>query len=137
MIYSSITTSIVISLLWKRKKQNYALLVILVFAIFGASFLFAMNVNTLTLWGNGSVTLPKRWRDQYPTKVFLAEETSDGYLLIKPVVPIEYYERDNGSFGLHFPTGMEAGELLRRMREADKKIHGEKKTTKRVRRHSP
>lgn len=71
-----------------------------------------MNATTLNLWGNGAVTLPKEWRDRYPTKNFLAIEDDSGNLVIKPIVEVEYYESEKG-FGLKFPTGIEAGELLK------------------------
>jgi len=81
-----------------------------------------MNPQTLTLWANGAVTLPKEWREQYPTSLFLVEETADGNLLIKPILDSVYYEEKDGSFGVRFPTGMEAGELLKRMKKARGKV---------------
>lgn len=64
--------------------------------------------------------MPKKWRDQFQTKNFLAVETKEG-LLIKPITEIEYYE-DEGGFGLRFPKGIEAGKLARMMKVANKKI---------------
>lgn len=66
---------------------------------------------TLKLWENGAITLPKEWRRRYPTKHFLAEEDERGNLIIKPIVDSQYYEMPDGSFGLTFPTGIEAGKL--------------------------
>ena len=80
-----------------------------------------MNSQTLTLWENGAVTLPKEWREQYPTSLFLVEETVDGNLLIKPILDTVYYEEKDGSFGVRFPTGMESGELLKRIRKGKRK----------------
>jgi hypothetical protein len=37
------------------------------------------------MWGQGAVTLPKKWRSQFDTKHFLAMETSEG-LLIQPIL---------------------------------------------------
>ncbi|MBU0459064.1 AbrB/MazE/SpoVT family DNA-binding domain-containing protein [Patescibacteria group bacterium] len=72
-----------------------------------------MISETLNLWDNGAVTLPKEWREKYGTKHFLAKENSKGYLVIMPILDVEYYEDDDGSFGLRFPTGIEMGELIK------------------------
>lgn len=85
-----------------------------------------MVSKALTLWPNGVVTLPKEWRERYGTKHFLAKETKEGYLVIMPILDVEYWEKKDGSFGLHFPHGIEAGELRRLMDEAGEKIHGKK-----------
>ena len=101
-----------------------------------------MTAKTLSLWGNGAVTLPKEWRDQYPTKHFIAEQTSKG-LLIKPIMSdesgedddVEFWEKSDGSFGLHFPKGMDMKEILRRWDKAMKNIElmKAKKSTARIR----
>jgi len=39
----------------------------------------------LKMFNSGQVTLPKKWREQYDTHSFIAEETSEG-LLIKPIL---------------------------------------------------
>lgn len=75
---------------------------------------------TLNMWGNGAVTLPKRWREQFPTKHFMAVATPEG-LLIKPILDVEYYEDERG-FGLRFPMGIQASELLNMMEEAEENI---------------
>ncbi len=93
-----------------------------------------MISQTLSLWGNGAVTLPKVWRDQFPTKHFIAVETPEG-LLIKPIVEIEYYEKADGSFGLNFPTGIEAGQLLKLFQEAEKKLSRKPAARKQRRSH--
>ncbi len=77
---------------------------------------------TLTLWDNGAVTLPKEWREKYGTRHFIARENERGYLVIMPILDVEYWEKKDGSFGLHFPTGIEAGELLKIWDETEKKI---------------
>jgi len=89
-----------------------------------------MTSETLTLWENGAVTLPKEWRERYGTKHFMAKENDQGYLVIMPIIDVEYYEEKNGSFGLRFPTGIEAGELLKLMKQADKDIRNERRTKK-------
>ncbi|MDD5103547.1 MAG: AbrB/MazE/SpoVT family DNA-binding domain-containing protein [Candidatus Peribacteraceae bacterium] len=81
---------------------------------------------TLTLWGNGAVTLPKEWREQYGTKHFMAIETSAG-LLIRPILEVEYYENSPTDFGLHFPMGMEPQRFLKLMDAAEKELKTEKR----------
>ncbi len=34
-----------------------------------------------------------------------------------------YYEFDENNFGINFPTGIEAGELSDRLKEANYKVH--------------
>ncbi len=89
-----------------------------------------MTTKTLSLWGNGAVTLPKEWRDKNPTKHFLAVMTADG-LLIKPILTsetkIEYYEKKDGSFGLNFPNGIDAEELLSLWDSTSEKVRGKKR----------
>jgi len=91
-----------------------------------------MISETLNLWENGAVTLPKEWRERYGTKHFLAKENEKGYLVIMPIMDIEYYEEDNGTFGLRFPTGIEASELLSLMQEAHEKLLIEEKSKKKM-----
>ena len=44
-----------------------------------------MQSYTLKSFNSGQVTLPKKWRDQFDTSLFIAEETKEG-LLIKPIL---------------------------------------------------
>jgi hypothetical protein len=88
-----------------------------------------MNTETLRLWGKGTITLPKEWREQFPTKNFLAVVTPEG-LLIKPILQIEYYEHGPDNFGLRFPFGIEAGKLLELLETADDRLR--RKTRKRI-----
>lgn len=80
-----------------------------------------MISQALSMWGNGAVTLPKKWREQFPTTNFMAQEVPHG-LLIKPILDVEYWEKSDGSFGLHFPKGIEAGKLAELMRIAIRDI---------------
>ena len=89
-----------------------------------------MHSVPLMLWGQGAVTLPKQWRDQFPTKHFLAVQTPDG-LLIKPIVEMEYYEKSPTDFGVRFPMGIDAGDLHERVKAINTKLRKEAKTTKR------
>lgn len=95
-----------------------------------------MVSKTLSLWENGAVTLPKAWLKKYGTKHFLAKENEKGYLVIMPILDMEYYEEKDGSFGLRFPTGIEADELLALMKEANKKIDAREKNRKKKSRPS-
>ena len=92
-----------------------------------------MISTTLCMWGNGAVTLPKKWRDRFPTKNFLAQEDASGNLVIKPAEDTIYYERNDGSYGLHFPRGIEAGEFLERLKKAHAKITAEEAEAKKSR----
>jgi bifunctional DNA-binding transcriptional regulator/antitoxin component of YhaV-PrlF toxin-antitoxin module len=74
----------------------------------------------LKQFGKGQVTLPKKWRDQFDTDYFLAEETPQG-LLIKPLVESVYYENEE-EFGLNFPTGIPASVLLKKLKAANEKL---------------
>ena len=80
-----------------------------------------MISTTLSLWGKGAVTLPKKWRDRFQTKNFLAEEDAGGNLVIKPLEDVIYYEK-NGRIGLHFPRGMDGHEFLARLKKAEKSL---------------
>ncbi|PTT75195.1 MULTISPECIES: AbrB/MazE/SpoVT family DNA-binding domain-containing protein [unclassified Chryseobacterium] len=48
-------------------------------------FINSMKSYTLKSFNSGQVTLPKKWRDQFDTDLFIAEETKEG-LLIKPIL---------------------------------------------------
>ena len=80
---------------------------------------------TMKLFNTGQVTLPKKWRDKYPTKHFIAKEVSNG-LLIQPIEPdvvkddVVYYESKDG-FGIYSEKGFDGPELLQKIL----KIHGQ------------
>lgn len=93
-----------------------------------------MNSVPLTLWGQGAVTLPKAWRDQFDTKHFMAVVTPDG-LLIKPIVFTEYYEKSPTHVGVRFPMGIGVGELYERVKKINAKLNREERATKRRRAH--
>ena len=102
------------------------MLVFLFFDILGLFPILPMVSETLSMWGNGAVTLPKKWRDQFQTKHFMAKETAQG-LLIRPILDAEYYELADGTVGVRFPMGIEAGELARRIEKIDRKIRKEER----------
>ena len=39
-------------------------------------------ISILKEFGKGQVTLPKKWRDKFSTKVYMAKETSQGLLIV-------------------------------------------------------
>ena len=80
-----------------------------------------MNSTAITLRPNGSMTLPKKMRSKYNTMHYIAMEVPEGVLL-KPVEEIQYYEEADGSFGLRFPMGIEAGKLASMMKKANKQM---------------
>lgn len=81
-----------------------------------------MASEMLNLWGNGSVTLPKKWRERYKTKHFMARENERGNLEIIPIVDVEYVEDGKGNYGLRFPLGIEAGKLKNILEEEDSRL---------------
>jgi hypothetical protein len=78
-------------------------------------------VTSLKLFGKGQVTLPKTWRDQYDTDIFLAEEVPQG-LLIRPVVESAYYEMGDQYFGINFPVGRSASTVLADLKKANARL---------------
>lgn len=88
-----------------------------------------MISETGNLWSNGVITLPKKWRDRWETKLFLMEENNMGHLVIKPILTddIVYYE-DKEGFGLHFPRGIPAETLYQEMKNSYDKLYNKKKS---------
>lgn len=81
-------------------------------------------MNTFTtakIFGTGQITLPKQWRIKMKTVNVVIEEVPQG-LLIKPLLPSLYYEIDENNFGINFPTGIEAGELAAKLKQANGKL---------------
>jgi bifunctional DNA-binding transcriptional regulator/antitoxin component of YhaV-PrlF toxin-antitoxin module len=39
-------------------------------------------ISILKEFGRGQITLPKKWRDRFDTKVYIAKETSQGLLIV-------------------------------------------------------
>lgn len=68
--------------------------------------------HTLKLFNTWQVTLPKRWRDKYNTKSFMAEET-ENWLLIKPIIKdnIVYYESKDW-FGIYSESWIDPEEII-------------------------
>ena len=84
-----------------------------------------MILGTLKSWGKGAVTLPKKWREKYETKHYMAREAENGDLVISPI-EVEYREdKIAGNFGLHFPKGIPMSQFIKIMDEFGRKEHGE------------
>lgn len=79
-----------------------------------------MKFHTLSLFNTGQITLPKKWRDQFDTHQFLAQETADG-LLIKPIFPVdevvEYCNEEEE--GIFFPKGIDPQVLIDKIADID------------------
>lgn len=80
-----------------------------------------ITLATAKIFGTGQITLPKKWRDKVQTENVIIEEVPQG-LLIKPLLPTLYYEVDDYNFGINFPTGIEAKELAKKLKEANAKL---------------
>ena len=89
-----------------------------------------MYSTTITLRPNGSMTLPKKLRTKHQTIHYIAMEVPEGVLL-KPIEEIQYYEKKDGTVGVHFPYGIEAGRLAKMMRTAINELDQERAVAKR------
>ncbi|MBI1934399.1 hypothetical protein HYS30_01905 [Candidatus Peregrinibacteria bacterium] len=90
-----------------------------------------MFSTAITLRPNGSMTLPKKIRDEFPTAHFIVMKVEGGVFLRPVREEIEYYAKDNGTVGLHFPYGIEAGKLADMFEETIEKIDKGERVKKR------
>ncbi len=77
-------------------------------------------VYTLKVFNTGQITLPKRWRDKFDTKNFIAEETKQG-LLIKPIETKNdtvYYENNEG-FWIYSDKWINPEDIISKIKELD------------------
>ncbi|MBI5793906.1 hypothetical protein HZA87_02345 [Candidatus Uhrbacteria bacterium] len=88
-----------------------------------------MISETGSMWGNGAITLPKKWRTKFKTRHFMFIEVSEG-LLVKPIEEIEYYEQKDGTVGLRFPGGIEMHDFLDLFKKASREV-AEEESSKR------
>ncbi len=74
---------------------------------------------TLKSFNTGQVTLPKKWREQYSTKNFIATETENG-LLIQPLEVSSdetvYYENEKG-FWVYCESGMDPNDIIKKIKK--------------------
>ncbi|MCP4523016.1 MAG: AbrB/MazE/SpoVT family DNA-binding domain-containing protein [Candidatus Gracilibacteria bacterium] len=71
---------------------------------------------TLKSFNTGQVTLPKKWREQFHTKNFIATETKKG-LLIQPIedkTDSVYYENKQG-FGIYSESGINPDDIIHKI----------------------
>lgn len=78
-------------------------------------------MNTSKIFGTGQITLPHKWRKRVNAKHVIIEEVPQG-LLIRPLVPTLYYEPNEATFGLNFPTGIEAGKLAADLKKVNERL---------------
>jgi bifunctional DNA-binding transcriptional regulator/antitoxin component of YhaV-PrlF toxin-antitoxin module len=71
---------------------------------------------TLKVFNTGQITLPKKWREKFSTKNFIARETKEG-LLIQPIQDdwVAYYEDKNG-FGIYSEWGIDPEALIKKIK---------------------
>lgn len=72
---------------------------------------------TLKSFNTGQVTLPKKWRDKFETRNFIATETEEG-LLIKPINDTEtvYYE-NNEWFWIYSESWVSPDEIISKIKK--------------------
>lgn len=92
--------------------------------------LLIMTSTPVTIRSNGSMTLPKKLRDEFQTVHFMAMKVDDGVLLRPIREEIEYYEEKDGSFGVRFPKGIEMNRLLVMIKEANATLDREEAARK-------
>jgi len=75
---------------------------------------------TLKLFNTWQITLPKKWRENFSTKNFIAEETEEG-LLIKPILPEKksktYYYDNKEWFGIYNEDWIDTDDLISKIKE--------------------
>lgn len=76
-----------------------------------------MNTYTLKLFNTGQITIPKKWREKFNTKNFMAKETKDG-LLIQPINDKKtiYFEEKNG-FGIYSEDALPVDNIVNKIDE--------------------
>ncbi len=76
-----------------------------------------MESFTLNLFNTWQVTLPKKWRDKFDTKKFIATETTQ-WLVIRPLLDEQavYYENSEG-FGVYCENGMNPEEFISKIKQ--------------------
>ncbi len=72
---------------------------------------------TLKSFNTWQITLPKKWREQFKTKNFIATETKNG-LLITPLEQksdVVYYENQEG-FWIYSEAGISPEEIINKIK---------------------
>ena len=76
--------------------------------------------HTLKLFNTWQITLPKKWREKFSTKNFIAEET-ENWLLIKPILSEEksktYYYNNDEWFGIFNENWIDSGDLISKIKK--------------------
>ena len=77
-----------------------------------------MSSYTLNLFNTWQVTLPKKWRERYKTKRFIAKDTKYG-LIIKPILEADdtvFYENDDW-FWIYSSSWINPEEIISRIKK--------------------
>jgi bifunctional DNA-binding transcriptional regulator/antitoxin component of YhaV-PrlF toxin-antitoxin module len=82
-----------------------------------------MNTTIIKSFGSGQITIPKAWRERIKApayRAFIKGKT----ITLSPIKEeddygVKYYENKEG-FGLRFSKGIPTGELLKRLKAADR-----------------
>ena len=82
-----------------------------------------METTIIKQFGSGQITIPKEWRKKIKAHNFRAS-IKGRVVTLSPLdekddYNVKYYEDEKG-FGLRFPKGIPTGELLKRLRTADR-----------------
>lgn len=74
----------------------------------------------LTVFGRGQVTLPKKMRDKFKTRHYIAQDTKDG-ILIRPLYMEQqvHFKEGKGEISLSFTPPVDAETLLTDLRKAN------------------
>lgn len=67
----------------KRFKKSLAFIISSIYSNYRNVVFYTFSMITiLKEFGRGQVTLPKKWRERFNTKVYIAKETSQGLLIM-------------------------------------------------------
>jgi len=77
-----------------------------------------MTPYTLNSFNTGQITLPKKWREQFDTKKFIAKETPQ-WLVIQPLFDKDdtvFYENSEW-FGIYSDTWMDPEQIISKIKK--------------------
>ena len=76
--------------------------------------------HTLKLFNTGQITLPKKWREQFDTQNFIAEE-KENWLLIKPILSEKksktYFYDNKQWFGIFNENWIDSDDLISKIKK--------------------
>jgi len=77
-----------------------------------------MSSYILNLFNTGQVTLPKKWRENYDTKKFIAKESPE-WLIIQPLFDNDdsvFYENSEG-FGIYSESWIDPDQIISKIKK--------------------